>query len=74
MEKMKPFQRLVQIQAEKYGDKTVLYDRNKLTDPWTSISWSVMSDSVNAVAKALLELGVNPQDRIAQFSQNKSEN
>lgn len=71
---MKPFQRLVQIQAEKYGDKTVLYDRDKLTDPWTSISWSVMSDSVNAVAKALLELGVKPQDRIAQFSQNKSEN
>ena len=71
---MKPFQRLIQIQAEKYGDKTVMYDRNKLTDPWTSISWSVMNDSVNAVAKALLELGVKPQDRIAQFSQNKSEN
>ena len=71
---MKPFQRLIQIQAEKHGDKTVMYDRNKLTDPWTSISWSVMNDSVNAVAKALLELGVKPQDRIAQFSQNKSEN
>lgn len=51
-----------------------MYDRNKLTDPWTSISWSVMSDSVSAVAKALLELGVKSQDRIAQFSQNKSEN
>lgn len=71
---MKPFQRLIQIQAEKHGDKTVMYDRNKLTDPWTSISWRVMNDSVNAVAKALLELGVKPQDRIAQFSQNKSEN
>lgn len=71
---MKPFQRLIQIQAEKHGDKTVMYDRNKLTDPWTSISWSVMNDSVNAVAKALLELDVKPQDRIAQFSQNKSEN
>lgn len=71
---MKPFQRLIQIQAEKHGDKTVMYDRNKLTDPWTSISWRMMNDSVNAVAKALLELGVKPQDRIAQFSQNKSEN
>ena len=71
---MKPFQRLIQIQAEKHGDKTVMYDRNMLTDPWTSISWRMMNDSVNAVAKALLELGVKPQDRIAQFSQNKSEN
>lgn len=71
---MKPFQRLIQIQAEKYGDKPAMYDRNKLSDPWTVISWNVMSDSVHAIAKALLELGVKPHDRVAQFSQNKSEN
>ncbi len=74
METTKPFHRLIQIQAEKFGDKTVLYDRNQLTDSWKSISWNVMNDTVNTVAKALLELGVKPQERIAQFSQNKSEN
>lgn len=74
METTKSFQRLIQIQAEKYGDKPVLYDRNKLTDPWKIISWNMMNDMVNTLAKALLELGVNPQDKIGQFSQNKSEN
>lgn len=71
---MKPYQRLIQIQAEKYGDRPVMYDRNKLSDPWTAITWNVMSDAVHAIAKALLELGVKPHDRLAQFSQNKSEN
>lgn len=74
METTKPFQRLIQIQAEKYGDKPALYDRNKLTDPWNSISWNRMNDMVNHLAKALLELGVKPQDRIGQYSQNKAEN
>lgn len=72
--KMKPFHQLIQIQADKYGGKTAIYDRSKLSDPWTSISWNVMNETVNAVAKALLELGVKSQDRVAQFSQNKSEN
>lgn len=71
---MKPYQRLIQIQAEKYGDRPVMYDRNKLSDPWTAITWNVMSDAVHAIAKALLELGVKSHDRLAQFSQNKSEN
>ncbi|MHB9054697.1 MAG: AMP-dependent synthetase/ligase [Paludibacteraceae bacterium] len=71
---VKPFQKLIQLQAAKYGDKPVLYDRSQLSEPWKSISWNVMNDTVNTLAKALLELGVKPQDRIAQFSQNKSEN
>ena len=74
METLKPFQKLVQLQADKYGDRPILFDRNKLTDPWTSISWNKMNEMVNTLAKALLELGVKPQDRIAQFSQNKAEN
>lgn len=74
METLKPFQKLVQMQADKYGDRPILFDRNKLTDPWTSISWNKMNEMVNTLAKALLELGVKPQDRIAQFSQNKAEN
>lgn len=67
-------QRLIQLQTDKYGDKTVMYDRMSLTDSWKSVSWNEMNDKVNATAKALLELGLKPQERIAQFSQNKSEN
>ena len=74
MQTTKPFQRLVQLQADKYGDRPIIYDRNKQTDPWTAISWNKMNEMVNTLAKALLELGVKPQDRIAQFSQNKAEN
>ena len=74
METSKPFQKLVQLQAEKYGDRPIIYDRNKLTDPWTSISWNRMNEMVNTLAKALLELGVKPHDRVGQFSQNKAEN
>ncbi len=74
METSKPFQRLIQIQAEKYGEKTVFYDRRSVSDSWTAISWNRMNIMVNQLAKALLELGVKPQDRIGQFSQNKAEN
>lgn len=74
METNKPFQRLIQIQAEKYGSRTVMRDRHLLSDTWVNISWNTMSETVETLAKALLELGVKPQDRVAQFSQNKAEN
>ncbi len=68
------FSSLIRVQAEKYGDRPVMYDRNKLTDPWQAISWNEMNEKVERLAKAMIELGVGAQDRIAQFSQNKSEN
>ena len=68
------FSRLICTQAKKYGDKIVMYDRAELTDPWTAISWNQMSQQVDIAARAFLELGVKGQQRIAQFSQNKSEN
>lgn len=74
MEKIKPFQKLIQLQADKYGDSNIIFDRHKLTDNWTPLTWKLMNDKVNTLAKAFLEAGVKSQDRIAQFSQNKSEN
>ena len=68
------FSSLIRVQAEKYGDRPVMYDRNKLTDPWQAISWNEMNEKVERLANAMIELGVGAQDRIAQFSQNKSEN
>lgn len=72
--KTKHYQYLVKTQAQKYGDKVVLYDRLKVSDPWKSITWNEFDFQVDIAAKAFLEIGVNELARIAQFSQNKSEN
>ncbi len=74
MEAKNIFTRLTEVQSKKYGDRAVFYDRNKLTDPWFTVSWNQMHERVMALANALLEMGVGVQERIAQFSQNKSEN
>ncbi len=74
MEKEKKFSKLIEIQAEKYGKRPVIYDRNKLTDPWLSLNWEEFNDKVRYVARMLVHLGIESQMRIAQFSQNKSEN
>ena len=70
----KHLSRLIGTQAKKYGEKTVLYDRAELTDSWTAISWNEMSRQVDIAARSFLEMGVKNQQRVAQFSQNKSEN
>jgi long-chain acyl-CoA synthetase len=64
---------LIQRQAEKYGDRVALRYRNYETGVWVPISWNVFAERVEAVAKALLELGVGVQENIAVFSQNKPE-
>jgi len=68
------FSQLISQQAKKYGDKIAMRQRNNLNDPWSNITWNDFNDQVTIVAKALLELGVKEQQRIAQFSQNKAEN
>lgn len=68
------FSRLISEQAEKYGNRPVMYDRDKLTDPWQAVSWSEMNEKVELLANAMIALGVGVQDRIAQFSQNRSDN
>lgn len=68
------FSQLISAQAKKYGDKTALCHREKLSDPWSSITWNDFSKQVAIIAKAFVELGVIEQQRVAQFSQNKAEN
>lgn len=68
------FARLINTQAKKFNDKIALFDRDELTDPWKKISWREFSDKVDITAKALLNLGIKVQERVGQFSQNKSEN
>ena len=64
---------LVHRRAEKYGDKTALKYRDYDTAQWISISWNEFSHTVRRVANALAALGVEPQENIGVFSQNKPE-
>lgn len=73
MVNMSPFAVLVHEQAKKYGERTALsyrdYDQNK----WIPISWNAFSETVRKVSNAFLALGVEVQENIAVFSQNKPE-
>src|ERR1035437_8781536 len=73
MEKLH-FAQLVFAQAKKYGERTALCQRESSDDEWTKISWVAMANQVSTLAKAIVELGVLEQQRVAQFSQNKTEN
>lgn len=64
---------LVHRRAEKYGDKTALKYRDYDTAQWISVSWNEFSHTVRRVANALAALGVEPQENIGVFSQNKPE-
>lgn len=65
--------RLVGEQAAKYGSRTALSYRDYATGRWMPVSWNQFSDTVDAVARSLLALGVGAQENIATFSQNKPE-
>lgn len=68
------FAELVQAQARKYGEKTVMNHRKNLKDDWLQISWKSFADQVMAISKALYEFGVKEGDRVGQFSNNMAEN
>ena len=64
---------LVHRQAEKYGDKIALKYRDYETAQWIPISWKEFSQTVRRTANAMVALGIEPQENIGIFSQNKSE-
>jgi len=55
----------------KYGDKVAM--RAKKDGEWESISWWEMGEMINQAAEALLEMGIEDQQMISIFSQNKPE-
>ena len=65
--------RLIQRQAEKYGDKTALTYRDYATATWVPVSWNQFAAYVRQVANALLALQVAEQEKVGIFSQNKPE-
>ena len=64
---------LVHRRAEKYGDKVALKYRDYETSQWIPITWNQFSQTVRQVATALVELGVQEEENIGIFSQNKPE-
>lgn len=64
---------LIQRQAEKYGDRVALRYRDYETETWIPVSWNRFASTVTTVSNALVELGVDIQENIAVFSQNKPE-
>ena len=64
---------LVHRRAEKYGDKVALKYRDYETSQWIPITWNQFSQAVRQVANALIELGVQEEENIGIFSQNKPE-
>lgn len=67
------FSRLIQTQAQKYGDRPALSYRDDDRKEWIPVSWNQFADKVKAVSNALLALGVKVQENIAVFSQNMPE-
>ena len=64
---------LVHRQAEKYGDKVALKYRDYETAQWIPITWNQFSGTVRQAANAFVALGVEEQENIGIFSQNKPE-
>ncbi len=64
------FVSLISNQAKKYGNREALRYRDYLTDQWTSMSWNSFKQDIERCANALLLAGVEPQGKVAVFSQN----
>ena len=64
---------LIQRQAQKYGERVALKYRDYATSMWIPVSWNQFSEKVSKVSRALVALGVQAQENIGVFSQNKPE-
>lgn len=65
--------RLIQEQAARYGERRALMYRDYDRGRWMEVSWRQFAEHVNLVSRALIALGVETQERVAVFSQNKPE-
>lgn len=64
---------LIHRQAEKYGDKVALKHRDYDTAQWMPITWNEFSHTVRQTANVMVASGIEVQENIATFSQNKPE-
>ena len=64
---------MVPQHAEKYGDRIALKYRDYATSSWIPVTWREFAGKVRQVSNALIALGVEEQENIGIFSQNKPE-
>jgi long-chain acyl-CoA synthetase len=58
-------------QAERLGDQVIL--RHWQGDSWRALTWAEMRDRALGVAATLVELGVEPGDRVLMMAENRVE-
>lgn len=68
------FSRLIAYQSAKYKDKIVFNQRKTIQSDWEKLSWEQMESDVLCLSRQFLAVGVQPQARIGQFSNNMTEN
>lgn len=61
---------LIQEQAKIYGKREALVYKDFGRKEWKSISWNQFSLLVRKVSNAMIGLGIQPQEKVAIFSQN----
>lgn len=64
------FVSLIANQAKKYGNREALRYRDYVTEQWTSMSWNSFKQDIERCASALLQAGVEPQGKVAVFTNN----
>lgn len=64
---------LVHRQAEKYKDRPALKYKDYAKGTWVPITWQEFDRTVRLAANALAALGVEEQENVGIFSQNKPE-
>lgn len=64
---------LVHRRAEKYGEKVALKYRDYETAQWIPVSWNLFSKTVRKAANAMVAMGMEEEENIGIFSQNKPE-
>jgi len=62
---------VIRASARKFADKTAM--RHEAGGSWHSISYRDLDDRIRTAAKALLELGIQPGDKVGIFSPNRPE-
>jgi long-chain acyl-CoA synthetase len=62
---------MISQSARTFADRTAM--RHEVGGAWRSISYADMHERIRTAAKALLELGVGPGDKVGIFSPNRPE-
>ncbi len=64
---------MVRACAQKYSGRTVFHHKESVAGEWIATTWQQFADQVSNIAKALASLGVEEQENIATYTQNKPE-